>query len=95
MTNTDIKTALLSALMRTDKNNRLSRARAKDICGTDRNARLLISDLRKEKYPICSDSSSPGYYMAQEETDKAPFMAEIRSRIKELSEIYTAMGGQL
>lgn len=95
MTDTNTKTALLSALMRTDKCNRLSRARARDICGTDRTARRMINALRKEHYPICSDTYNAGYYMAQAEADKAPFMADIKSRIRELTEIYTAMGGQL
>ena len=87
------KTSLLSALERTDADNRLTRGRAKSICGTDRNARRIINELRKEGYVICSDSHAPGYYMAYTPEEKAPFIADIRSRIKELSEILEKMGG--
>ena len=87
------KTSLLSALERTDADSRLTRGRAKSICGTDRNARRIINELRKEGYVICSDSHAPGYYMAHTPEEKAPFIADIRSRIKELSEILEKMGG--
>lgn len=88
-----VKTSLLSALERTDFNNRLTREHAKNICGSDRHARRLVNSLRKEGYSICSDSHAPGYYMAHTPDEKAPFIADIRSRIKELSEILEKMGG--
>lgn len=88
------KTSLLSALERTDADNRLTRGRAKNICGTDRNARRLINELRKEGYAICSDSHAPGYYLARTEAEKSLFVADIKSRIKEMTEVLAKMGAQ-
>ena len=82
---------LLKALMCANSRTRVSRERAANICGGDRQARELIHGLRRKGCPIYSDSNVGGYYYAHSVDEMKPFLAELDSRIKELRAIKKAI----
>lgn len=86
-----IKQTMLMSLRMTDSTKRVSREAAASIAGSDRQARRLIQELRNEGYRICSDSDSPGYYMAQTEADYLRFRKGQTHRAYELLRTVRAM----
>ena len=51
----------------------------------DRSFRIVIAELRKDGFPICSSSSKSGYWLAKNKKEWEMFMnKELKTRIKSL-----------
>ena len=59
----------------------------------ERMIRKMVTDLRREGWRVCADSSGKGYWIAQNETDYIRFRKEYVSRATEIFETVKAMDG--
>lgn len=76
------------------RDNAISRKDLVMLTGMDdRTVRACISQVRENGKPICANTVTGGYYMAETEEDIKHLLGDLRSRISKLCKCYAAVKG--